>query len=134
MGEAGDFCQDNRIECGDAMPYRKRKLALNRSRSLRIAVEPLESRLLLAADVQLPEVHDLAPPESEISSDIDQRGPDTRGQKVNFGSPQLLPGDAAVGAADGHQVEPQIAQGGNQYLAVWIDYRASCWRMRPTNS
>ena len=37
----------------------------------------------------------------------------------------LLPGDSAVGPAAGNQETPQIAPGGNGYLAVWEDSRTN---------
>ena len=37
----------------------------------------------------------------------------------------LLPGDKTVGAAAGGQSAPQISQGSNGYLAVWLDARSS---------
>ncbi len=89
--------------------------------SLQRSLEHLEQRLLLATDIQLSDslvpYHDIATADSVV--------PDTRPQEVNLSSLQLLPGDATIGAADGHQIEPEIAQGGNQYLSVWTDYRTS---------
>src|SRR6478735_2999107 len=36
----------------------------------------------------------------------------------------FLPGDRAIGLSSGDQVAPEIANGGNIFLAVWQDKRA----------
>ena len=66
------------------------------TKNSRIRLEPLEPRLLLAADGQL-----------------------------DLGPLQFLPGDIAEGPAEGHQMDAVVAQGGTQSLAVWSDYRSS---------
>jgi hypothetical protein len=44
---------------------------------------------------------------------------------VVFSPPQFLPGDAAIGLADGHQEQMEIAAGAGVSLAVWSDMRSS---------
>ena len=36
----------------------------------------------------------------------------------------FLPGDRAIGLSSGDQIAPEIASGGNIFLAVWQDKRA----------
>ena len=51
--------------------------------------------------------------------------PHTAYGELAFGDAQFLPGDGAIVAAAGMQEETRIARGGNQFLAVWSDYRSS---------
>ena len=39
--------------------------------------------------------------------------------------PRFLPGDSAISPAADNQMSPDIARGGDQFLAVWADNRAS---------
>jgi hypothetical protein len=47
------------------------------------------------------------------------------GAQPSLFAPVILPGDDASAAAAGRQEQPQIAQGANNYLAVWSDARTS---------
>jgi len=51
--------------------------------------------------------------------------PSAAGGELLFSPAQLLPGDDVLGSAAGMQVDPTLALGGNQFLAVWTDYRSS---------
>jgi hypothetical protein len=48
----------------------------------------------------------------------------TSAQPASLSDPIQLPGDAAMGPAAGRQQQPEIARGGDQHLAVWVDGRS----------
>ncbi|TFG49473.1 MAG: hypothetical protein E4H38_04945, partial [Gemmatimonadales bacterium] len=47
-----------------------------------------------------------------------------QGQPIPIVERGLLPGDATVGIAANSQQDHAVARGGDQYLAVWSDYRS----------
>ncbi len=97
-----------------------------RRASLQISLEHLEQRLLLATDIPAMEVPDLSDTGQHlVRAEAEPIVQEFQATDFNVGQMQLLPGDTAIGAADGHQIDPEIAQGGNQYLSVWTDYRTS---------
>ncbi len=102
---------------------RQRKRSLHCHSGLRTSLERLEPRLLLATDVAVIDVQDPTIPGQP--HDIGDAGQELQSAQINVAVLQILPGDTAVGPAEGHQMEADISRGGSQSLAVWSDYRSS---------
>ncbi len=51
--------------------------------------------------------------------------PSASADELLFTLPEFIPGDGLIGSPAGMQMEPDIALGETQFLAVWSDYRSS---------
>ena len=88
-----------------------------------MAIERLESRELLAADLGLAELADPAAAFQQAA--VAEGEMPVASIELQGGGFQLLPGDRSIAAAEGHQMEADISRGGNQTLVVWSDYRST---------
>lgn len=104
---------------------RQRKNTIQGRKSFLTSVESLEPKLLLAADVPVFGGHDVALLGQDMLGDTGQLTEGQSSAEFNVGGLQVLPGDTAIGAAEGHQMDAEIFRGGKQLLAVWSDYRSS---------